>query len=484
MIGTGSWRAWAVGLVLTAGVAAAEAAPLKVRSYGLQDYTEEGKISFTVSAQDENGPLEDLQQAEWRLLLGDREVEAQATVTPFSLVSPPRTAVLILVPATQAFVKPDDSAKAGSDRARTPFQYAWDGLAALKTLVRDEDTLMIGCYNESRALPWEISGKAAAASATRLPEDLSSVVEKCASGDASGEAPRLPTLLMDGIKGFMSKTAGRQRYVVVIVSDGLSSEEIREDWARSLLSQSNDRWVEIYVVGLEESLRGEDLQRLGAAGVYRGAVARRALTAQMKELGPWLSGRAVYQVQWQVQERVSRKNAEVALVARKGKDEYRSDPVPVGNLVRKTGWVRMVLLIAVVVVGLVILILVVRLLVLAAAARRRRRQEEQDRAAAESYDGPSRGRLIVREGPAQNRTYHLVEDVSYIGRAPDNHICIPDPSVGKRHCSITISKDRSYLLEDMQAVNGVRVNGQKVLKVFLKDGDSIRLGSTEMQFRL
>ncbi|MBP7126249.1 FHA domain-containing protein [Myxococcota bacterium] len=484
MSGIGAWRAWAAWVVLTAMANAVEAAPLKVRSFGTQDYAESGGLSFTVSAQDENGPLEELQQGEWRLLLGDREVEAQAQVTPFSSVTPSRTAVLILIPATQAFVKPDDSAKAGSDRARTPFQYAWDGLAALKTQVRDEDTLMVGCYNESRVLPSEISGKAAAASSIRLPEDLSTVAEKCASGDASGEAPRLPTLLMDGIKGFMAKTPGRQRYVVVIVSDGQSSEEIQENWARSLQTQSSDRWVEVYVVGLEENLRGEDLQRLGAAGVYRAAVARRALTAQMKELGPWLSGRGVYQVQWQVQDRLSRKNAEMTLVARRGKDEYRSDPVPVGNLQRKTGWVRMVLLIAVAVVGLVILVLVVRLIVLAAAARRRRQQEEQARAAAESYDGPSRGRLIVREGPAQNRTFHLVEDVSYIGRAPDNHVCIPDSSVGKRHCSITISKDRSYLLEDMQSVNGVRVNGQKVLKVFLKDGDSIRLGSTEMQFRL
>jgi len=481
-IGAG-WKGvlWAL-LLGTAG--ATQAGPLRVRSFGVQQYKEEGQLSFTVSAQDENGPLEDLQQAEWRLLLGDREVEAQAQVTPFSAVSPSRTAVLILLPATQAFVKSDDSAKEGSDRARTPFQYAWDGLMALKTQVRDEDSLAVGCYNERQAQALGISGKVSQASSLKLPEDVSSVLEKCASADTSGEAPRLPTLLMEAIKGFMGKATGRQRYVVVIVSDGLSSEEIQESWARSLVTPFGDRWVEIYVVGLEESLRGEDLARLGAAGVYRGAVVRRALTSAMKEIGVWLSGRSVYQVQWQVQERLSRKNAEMTLVARRGKDEYRSDPVPVGNLERKTGWVRVVLLVAVALVGLVILVLAIRLIVLAVAARKRRQQEERERAAAESYDGPSLGRLIVREGPAQNRTFHLVEEVSYIGRAPDNHVCIPDSSVGKRHCSITVSKDRSYLLEDLQSVNGVRVNGQKVLKVYLKDGDSIRLGSTEMQFRL
>lgn len=462
---------------------AARAEPLKVRQSSTETYYEQGRLSFIVSAQDENGPVEDLQRAEWSLWLGDRELRGQAQVTPFSELPSSQTAVLFLIPATQAFVRPDDSAGAGTDRARTPFQYAWDGIWALKAEVRNEDTLAIGCYNETRMNASGIA-KAAPASKVTMPGDIQGFMDRCASDETSQEAPRLPTLLLDGIKGFIASRPGIKRFVVVIVSDALSSEPVREDWARSLLAGSGDRWVEIHVVGLEENLRVDELRRLGAAGNYRGAPTRRALVNELKELGPWVSGRGVYLVNWQAQERFSRANAELILKARRGEGEYRSEPVPVGNLERKTGWVRLVLLIAVALVGVVILVMVIRLIALAVAASRKRRQEEQERAAAESYDGPSRGRLIVREGPAQNRTFHLVEDVSYIGRSPDNHVCLPDSSVGKRHCSITISKDRSYLLEDLQSVNGVRVNGQKVLKVYLKDGDSIRLGSTEMQFRL
>jgi S-DNA-T family DNA segregation ATPase FtsK/SpoIIIE len=73
--------------------------------------------------------------------------------------------------------------------------------------------------------------------------------------------------------------------------------------------------------------------------------------------------------------------------------------------------------------------------------------------------------------------------MSYIGRSPDNHVSVPDPTVSKRHCSIAI-RDRTYVIEDLQSVAGVFVNGQKVVKAHLKDGDSIRLGETEMQFRI
>ena len=60
---------------------------------------------------------------------------------------------------------------------------------------------------------------------------------------------------------------------------------------------------------------------------------------------------------------------------------------------------------------------------------------------------------------------------------------IPDPTVSKRHASIAI-RDRTYVIEDMQSAAGLLVNGQRVVKPHLKDGDSIRMGQSEMQFRI
>jgi pSer/pThr/pTyr-binding forkhead associated (FHA) protein len=41
-----------------------------------------------------------------------------------------------------------------------------------------------------------------------------------------------------------------------------------------------------------------------------------------------------------------------------------------------------------------------------------------------------------------------------------------------------------YEVADMNSTNGILVNGQRVHKVFLKDGDRIHIGSTEVQFNL
>jgi hypothetical protein len=196
-----------------------------------------------------------------------------------------------------------------------------------------------------------------------------------------------------------------------------------------------------------------------------------------------VGGTGLYKVGYVVKEGIQGSNVEFAVAARDSRGTFRSDAVPMGQLQRKSSWIRVVVLVAAILVGLAFLVLLVRFVVSAVAARRRRRAEEDAARASQRYDGPSRGRLLVRDGPAAGATFHLVEDVTYMGRSPDNHVVLADPSVGKRHASIRIH-ERTYQLEDLQSVNGVFVNGQKVLKVHLKDGDSIRLGGSEMQFKV
>lgn len=99
------------------------------------------------------------------------------------------------------------------------------------------------------------------------------------------------------------------------------------------------------------------------------------------------------------------------------------------------------------------------------------------------YTGPARGRLLVTRGPLAGETYYLTEEVTTIGRMEGNHILIDDPSVSKRHAGIRV-KDLRFELADLGAANGVLVNGRTITKQFLRDGDEIRVGDTEMTFSL
>jgi hypothetical protein len=469
----------ALSLVVSAPALAAK---LTVRSFDSTAYAEKSTLAFLVDARDEAGPVEGLGKADWGLEFGEKVLKVAASAEGYR-AREAVTSILFLVPATANFVGRDEP-DAAKDRSRTPLRYVLDGLQSLKTSIDDKDFLAVGCYDETRADPVRLSDGVKKAASVTLPSDAQAAGDRCAfGGGQAGAAARLPTLLAGAIKQWMAKKAEAQRFVVVLVSDGASSEPVNAAWAKGLLGDTEGRWLELYVVGLEDGGDLNNLQALGSAGVSSTVPVRQNLPSELAKLGPWIGGAGVYAVSYTLDDPIRSKSAELVLTAGQGKTALRSDPAPVGKLEPKTSWLKTVLLVAVVLVVLVIVVLVIRFVVQGAAARRRRREEEEARRKTEQYDGPSRGRLQVREGPAQNQTFHLVDDVTYIGRSNENHVTLQDPSLSKRHCSITI-RDRSYQLEDLQSVNGVIVNGQKIVKVFLKDGDSIRLGGSEMQFRL
>ncbi len=101
----------------------------------------------------------------------------------------------------------------------------------------------------------------------------------------------------------------------------------------------------------------------------------------------------------------------------------------------------------------------------------------------QEYDGPDRGKLRCIDGPLAGQTFPLVDDVTTIGSMKGNTIVISDGSVSRRHAAIKIDQMR-YEVADMNSTNGVLVNGARIHKVFLKDGDRIKIGNTEMDFQL
>ena len=112
-----------------------------------------------------------------------------------------------------------------------------------------------------------------------------------------------------------------------------------------------------------------------------------------------------------------------------------------------------------------------------------RRRRAAAHLASRPYEGPSRGKLLALSGPLAGHTFHLVDDVTTMGSAAGNTVTIPDSSVSRRHAAIKIDHMR-YEVSDLHSTNGVLVNGQRTHKMFLKDGDRVQIGTTELQFTL
>ncbi len=92
------------------------------------------------------------------------------------------------------------------------------------------------------------------------------------------------------------------------------------------------------------------------------------------------------------------------------------------------------------------------------------------------------GRLILLD--KNNKflnEYELKETETSIGRDDTNTISIDHGSISRVHCFVN-RKDDYYEIADNDSTNGVLVNGKKVKKAILKNGDIVKLGDKKFVF--
>lgn len=89
-------------------------------------------------------------------------------------------------------------------------------------------------------------------------------------------------------------------------------------------------------------------------------------------------------------------------------------------------------------------------------------------------------RIVIRKGVAAGRD-HALGGECVIGRHPQVDFVLDDHLVSRRHFRI-FQQGGVWLMEDLGSTNGTLVNGQRVARQPLVDGDLLRAGSTEIQF--
>jgi diguanylate cyclase (GGDEF)-like protein len=90
---------------------------------------------------------------------------------------------------------------------------------------------------------------------------------------------------------------------------------------------------------------------------------------------------------------------------------------------------------------------------------------------------PGKACLVVIRGRSVGWVHELTQHPSVVGRSPDVNLTIDDSAVSRRHARIEPSAD-GYVLVDLGSTNGVFVNGLRVDRHALKDGDRIQIGTT------
>ena len=67
------------------------------------------------------------------------------------------------------------------------------------------------------------------------------------------------------------------------------------------------------------------------------------------------------------------------------------------------------------------------------------------------------------------------QKVTSIGRKPGNDVVLKDPSVSGYHAKIRFEDD-AYFPYDFATTNGTRVNGKRIYRKRIGDGDIIEIG--------
>lgn len=89
--------------------------------------------------------------------------------------------------------------------------------------------------------------------------------------------------------------------------------------------------------------------------------------------------------------------------------------------------------------------------------------------------------LEVFAEDGQVQTFPVRQPVTTIGRARDNHICLPDKSVSGHHCEI-YTRGGQFFIRDLGSTNGIFINDQKTSDAPVNNGDKIKLGFIMMRF--
>jgi chromosome segregation ATPase len=89
-------------------------------------------------------------------------------------------------------------------------------------------------------------------------------------------------------------------------------------------------------------------------------------------------------------------------------------------------------------------------------------------------------RLLVRSKDG-HEVVHVLGRKTTIGRTPDNDLQI-DASFVSRHHAVLLINGQQTVIEDLNSTNGVHVNGQRVSREILTDGDIVSVGKARFRF--
>jgi pSer/pThr/pTyr-binding forkhead associated (FHA) protein len=95
---------------------------------------------------------------------------------------------------------------------------------------------------------------------------------------------------------------------------------------------------------------------------------------------------------------------------------------------------------------------------------------------------PPAGWLIIRTGHGSGRDFRLAPETTVGRDAVRCDLILDDSTVSAEHARVRHERGQ-FVLYDMASTNGTFVNGDKVSRAPLYDGDVVKLGDVQLVFK-
>jgi pSer/pThr/pTyr-binding forkhead associated (FHA) protein len=103
------------------------------------------------------------------------------------------------------------------------------------------------------------------------------------------------------------------------------------------------------------------------------------------------------------------------------------------------------------------------------------------RRAAAGGPRPAPGRYLAIEDGGETVLIPLRSKATRVGRDTAADVVLDDRSVSRRH-ALLIRREGGTVLLDDRSLNGIQVNGRRVMAAVLRDGDEIAVGAVQMRY--
>jgi len=110
--------------------------------------------------------------------------------------------------------------------------------------------------------------------------------------------------------------------------------------------------------------------------------------------------------------------------------------------------------------------------------RRRQARSVRAHAVKQRY---GQGRLVLLKKGIALRRFVLAKSQITLGRDPGNDVVIGEPEVSSHHAAI-LAIDGRHSLRDLESTNGTYLNGERVTKALLRDGDQIGIANYQLVY--